>query len=86
MESQGAKVVVHEPGSMPLPGSEAISVAAQLDTELGLSLVRSLVQFDILTVSNLLRRLSSVSATPTTTLVVCPTTTTLKVSSASPTR
>uniref|UniRef100_A0A914VQF6 Uncharacterized protein n=1 Tax=Plectus sambesii TaxID=2011161 RepID=A0A914VQF6_9BILA len=38
VESQGAKVVVHEPGTMPLPATEAKSVAAGLDTELGLSL------------------------------------------------
>lgn len=32
-------MVVHEPGSMPLPATEAMSIAAQLDTELALSLV-----------------------------------------------
>ncbi len=40
VEAQGARVIVHEPGTMPLAAVAATSVAAQLDNELGLTLVR----------------------------------------------
>jgi hypothetical protein len=42
VETQGAKVIVHEPGTMPLPGVAATSIADQMDNELGLTLVRLL--------------------------------------------
>lgn len=45
-EAQGAKVVIHEPGSMPLPAEEAKSVATGFNTEFGLSLVSAFL-FDV---------------------------------------